>query len=239
MPRSRLARLLAVLALLAVPPVTCAVAPALHSLMARTERLEALVASLPAVVVDANGYTLGPVLGLDYFTYQLEFVSTQMHGTAIQLHLDGLPPVMAEVWRDRLFVPHNNHLQLFFESEDCSGQAWVREHRPTSLWPVVSNEWHSSTQGDFLYMADLEQPSEVVDVRSYFRVGRRLPWPFGRFEYDERFAEYYETPCTLISSVSGQDVWTVRAWPMVLVGNLLDYFEPPYRLVTGEELLEP
>jgi hypothetical protein len=239
MPRSRLARLLAVVALLAVPPATCAVAPALQSLIARTERLEMLVASLPAVVVDAHGRTLGPVLGLDYFTYQLEFVSAQTHGTAIQVNLDGLPPFMAEVWSDGLFAPHHTGLKLNFETEDCTGQAWVIDQRRRSLWPVVSNEWHSSYKGDFLYMADLEQPPEVVDIRSYFKVGRRLPWPFGRFEYDERFAEYYEKPCTLISSEPPyHDVYTVRAWPMLLVGNLLDYFEPPYRLVAGEELLE-
>jgi hypothetical protein len=238
MPRSRLARLLAVVALLAVPPVTCAVAPALQSLIARTERLETLVASLPAVVVDANGRTLGPVLGLDHYSEHFTFVSTEIRTTKVQITLDGLPPFLAEVRRDSLWVPHNTGLRLNFESEDCTGQAWVIDPRNPSLWPAVSNEYgYYPLHGTSLYMADLEQPSQWVDVRSYFMVGPYLPR--GQFEYDDSLAYLYHRPCTLISSQSPyRDVYTLRAWPMLPVGDLRDYFEPPYRLFTGQELLD-
>lgn len=237
MPRSRLARLLAVLALLAVPPVTCAVAPALHSLMARTERLEALVASLPAVVVDANGYTLGPVLGLDHYSERYTFASAQVRATTVQMALDGLPPFLAEVRRDAYWVPLNNGLQLNFESEDCTGEAWVIDWGYSSLWPpaFLASSYHSETRT--LYMADLEQSSQRVDVRSYYRVSRFLP--SNQLDYDERDEWYYDQPCTLVSSRPPyHDVWNTRAWPMLPVADLRDYFEPPYRLVAGEEFLD-
>jgi hypothetical protein len=86
-------------------------------------------------------------------------------------------------------------------------------------------------------MADLEQPSQWVDVRSYFMVGPYLPR--GRFEYNDSYASDYYRPCTLISSQPPyRDVYTVRAWPMLPVGDLRDYFEPPYRLIAGQELLD-
>jgi hypothetical protein len=210
----------------------------MQSLMMRTERLESLVASLPAVVVDANGRTLGPVLGLDYFGYQREYASTQRRGTTVQISLDGLPPFLAEVRRDMLVVPHQTGLRLNFESEDCTGQAWVMDGFSPSLWPAVSNEFaHYSPIGAALYMADLEQPSQWIDVRSYLRVGPVLWW--GQFEYDDSHASAYVEPCTPISSeLPGRDVHTVQAWPMVPVGDLRDYFEPPYRLVRAQELLD-
>jgi hypothetical protein len=161
-----------------------------------------------------------------------------MRGTTVQISLDGLPPFLAEVRRDMLIVPHYTGLTLNFESEDCTGQAWIIERFSPSLWPAVSNEYSDySPIGAALYMADLEQPSQWVDVRSYFRMGPFLWW--GRFEYDERNASYYDEPCTLISSRPPyRDVYTLRAWPMLPVGDLRDYFEPPYRLVTGQELLD-
>jgi len=87
-------------------------APALQSLIARTERLEMLAASLPAVVVDATGRSLGPALGLDHYSERYTFASTQTRGTTLQIGLDGLPPFLAEVRRDTRFAPHHTGLRL-------------------------------------------------------------------------------------------------------------------------------
>ena len=205
--------------------------------MTRTERLEMLVASLPAVVVDATGRSLGPVLGLDHYSERYAFASAQVRPTTVQITLDGLPPFLAEVRRDMFWVPHNNGLRLNFESEDCTGQAWVIEWGYSSLWPAASSVGSHYSDTRTLYMADLGQSSERIGVRSYYRVGRFLPG--GQLDYDESNAFYYDQPCTLILSRRPyHDVWNTQAWPMLPVADLRDYFEPPYRLVTGQELLD-
>ncbi|MDH3519942.1 MAG: hypothetical protein OEM49_05735 [Myxococcales bacterium] len=239
MRRYPLKHFLAVCALLALPPIICAVAPAVGNLLTRTERLEALVAKLSSVVVDDTGRVVGPVVGVDYFASLYPTISAQVNSATVELRIDGVPPFLAEVRPSRLWLPIRNELPLFYESEDCSGAPWVRSWgAPDGIWAVglADQSFASWNAPRTLYILDPSDPPQRVGVRSRYI----LDHAYYVFPYDPAvFAGYRDPPCKTMAELwpSSPPGHMIDARQLRAVAELDALFTPPFRLARPDELL--
>jgi len=111
MPRYRVRDFLAAFALLALPALTCGVAPVVLDLIQRVQTLEA-ESDRTFIFVDAVGTLVGDVIELGN------------GGGEVLIDREGFPLFRLLINRDR--IPGNGG-RLYFESSDCSGTPFMSQ----------------------------------------------------------------------------------------------------------------
>jgi hypothetical protein len=239
--RPRLAVL--VFAALALPALTCGVAPALRDLMQRTERLEAFLATvqLPPVLVDSAGNTVGPVLEFNRLFLYSSVDQFRRTSAYWDLHDRGAAPPGGAALATVLFTPpgrdepvaldasphellaleHGLPQVLYFETPDCSGIAWAYDYQgydspDGSVIPRI----RIAAPGRTLYVEDLGALGRSINRRSHlFAVG---------FGEDVGIGEGRESTCF---SVGAGQPFGDGLRPLVPVADLDALFTPPFRLL--------
>ncbi len=149
---SRYTAVLLLLVALAVPALL-AVSPALRALEEQVASLQAQTDRLP-IVVDGTGEILGPERGSD----------TNFQTAQVQFDLPGLPIFFLKVTRNEIEV---GGVALWFESTDCTGQAWVDAGVATSgITAYVRAITPVETGIRTVYVADPLATPETISRRS-------------------------------------------------------------------------
>jgi hypothetical protein len=240
--RPRLAVL--VFAALALPALTCGVAPALRDLTLRMQRVESYLAhvNLPALLVDAHGNVVGPVLdynrlflysSVDRFVRKPWDAAPAPSGeraqdafTTVLYTPPGEAPLVIEANQDELLtLVHERPEEFLFESPDCTGTPWVRRHIYYGERPSVLRQAWIAPPGRTLYVADFEATEERVSIHSRLYVAGFQEQPYPGLGIGTH------SPCEAHRDYTWGRERFERWTRMRPVADLDALFTPPFRLI--------
>jgi hypothetical protein len=145
------------------------VAPVMTDLLQRVQALEEVVAlqeSTP-LLIDANGEVIGEVIGLGAgdptWAEAYVYASVNLSHTEAIIRVENFPTFPIQAGQGGIKTPDYLRPVIYFESEDCSGTAWVAP--PIGIVPDVFTD----EPGNTAYMGDpssAPQPTIVWSKRS-------------------------------------------------------------------------
>ncbi len=209
-------------------PVLLGAMPFLRDLANRVASIEQFLngPGTPRVVVDANGETVGTVVGLDYFSDSLWYASALVHRYPTPLvQLDGTSAIVRATSESILSYakdPDSWPAVLYYESRDCSGSAWT-SGLDGGMWaPTVV-----AGPGRTVYSADLSAIPEAIGYKSVTASTLSgLPRPCPGFAS----GECPSSPAFACVDYHGT-YWLENALPMVPLYDLNERFDPPFQVV--------
>ena len=234
MSKYKLRYFIAVGVLLALPAFTCGVGPVLRDLIQRVEMLEAesalltgqvgaleadvdllreeidaLAAEVDAapIVIDSNGEILGPAL----------VINSENESAQVQFDLPDVPLFFLAVAKGEILA---SLVAPLFESDDCSGQAWVNGSDGTrGVTAYVKSNTSGLTGIRTFYVADPSESPQMISCQS-------RATPFGGCE---------PAAGTGHCAPDGSGTSAARATPV----DLDAMFTPPFHGVLSADLHNP
>lgn len=237
-----------VFALLALPALTCGVAPALRDLILRTQRVESYLAhvQLPPLLVDSAGNVVGPVLEYNrLFLYSSVDATWRFYDrdrgaapdagdqliTVLYTPSDGSSPLPLDASPNELLALEHGSPQWFhFETPDCTGTAWVWTSQGGYQTPYgsVLPRARVAEPGRTLYVEDMSSPPTSIVNGSHLTA-------VGFFEVPGH-GEGRESQC-FRHSVPQRTQPILR--PLHPVADLDALFTPPFRLLAQGPMATP
>jgi hypothetical protein len=211
-------------------PVLLGAMPFLRDLANRVALIEQFLngPGAPRVVVDANGETVGTVVGLDYFSDSLWYASALVHRYPTPLvQLDGSSAIVRATSESILgYVkdPVSWPAILFYEGRDCEGPAWT-SGLDGGMWaPTVV-----AGPGRTVYSADLSAIPEVIEYNSLlFTTLSGLPRPPTGPCPGECAPS---PPDSCVNFNYSYEPKLENALPMLALYDLDERFDPPFQVV--------